>query len=73
MSIRGNAAVLDVETDTTELSTKLKQLRRLKSANDGPTISRHLQSALQEGKRKPGVKKADALSIFIGISIPTSE
>lgn len=70
MSTRSDAAVLDVETDTTELSTKLKQLRRLK--NDGPTFSRHLQSALQEGKRKPGVKKADALPIFIGISIPTS-
>jgi len=73
MSTRSDAAVLDVDTDTTELSTKLRQLRRLKSVNDGPTISRHLQSALQEGRRKPGAKKADALPIFIGISIPTSD
>jgi len=57
---------LVAETNTAELSNKLQQIRRLRVDRVQPG-SRHLQSALETAKRKPGAPTADVSYIFIGL------
>jgi hypothetical protein len=59
------------EKDTTEISTKLRQLRRLKAVTELQPASLHLQSALQTAKREPAGAAPEVSYIFIGIIIPT--
>jgi hypothetical protein len=54
-----------------DLSTKLQQLRRLKTQPQAQPGSRHLSSALQVAKHEPVGTKADVSYIFIGIILPT--
>jgi hypothetical protein len=60
-----------VEQPIVELSTKLQQLRRLKTQPQAQPSSRHLTSALQAARQEPAGMKADVSYIFIGIILPS--
>jgi hypothetical protein len=59
------------EKDMTEISTKLRQLRRLRAGTELQPASLHLQSALQAAKCEPVGAAPEVSYIFIGIIIPT--
>lgn len=61
-----------VGKQTTELSAKLQQLRRLKAQPEGLPTSFHLNSAIQAAKREPSNMKSEVSYVFIGIEIPTT-
>lgn len=62
-----------VESSThqiSELSGKLRQLRRLKVHEDGPPVSWHLNSAMQAAQQSAANKTKLDPTIFIGIILP---
>jgi len=59
--------------DVSVLSSRLQQLRRLKSKTAPGQVSCHLQSALEVAKRDPADKTPEVSYIFIGIVVPSSQ